>query len=67
MNNKESTTSRTASDSKPINKKKWLALTAVGAALLLIPRRSSRQNSHLAIDNTNNISNNKANNKNPDE
>lgn len=25
------------------NKKKWLTLTAVGVALLLIPRRSSRQ------------------------
>ena len=27
------------------NKKKWLTLSLVGAALLLIPRRSSRQDS----------------------
>ena len=30
-------------DSKMNSKKKWLALTAVGVALLLIPRRSSRK------------------------
>ena len=34
-------------NSKSINKKKWLALTAVGAALLLIPRRSSRKASYV--------------------
>ena len=33
-------------NSKSTNKKKWLALTAVGAALLLIPRRSSRKASY---------------------
>ncbi len=38
------------SNNKQVNKKKWLALTAVGVALLLIPRRSSRQDADVGID-----------------
>lgn len=34
-----------SNDNPAGNKKKWLTLTAVGIALLLIPRRSSHQNS----------------------
>lgn len=30
-------------ESRKDSKKKWLALTAVGVALLLVPRRSSRK------------------------
>lgn len=37
---------KTKSPSGQGNKKKWLTLGLVGAALLLIPRRSSRQDSH---------------------
>ena len=76
MNNKQRNTSRTASDNKPTLKKKWLALTAVGIALLLIPRRSSRKDSsfdaaadaadsvsdHTAKNTRNTSNNHKANN-----
>ncbi|MBP2280208.1 hypothetical protein H4W00_001021 [Psychrobacter sp. PL19] len=31
------------SSSKKVNKKRWFVLGAVGTALLLIPRRSSKQ------------------------
>ncbi len=44
---------------KAINKKKWLALTAVGAALLLIPRRSSRQASYVDTNANSTAGNNK--------
>ena len=54
MNNKQRKTSRTASDDKPTLKKKWLALTAVGIALLLIPRRSSRKDSQVNSHASNN-------------
>ncbi len=40
-------------DSKTNSKKKWLALTAVGVALLLIPRRSSRKASGHQIEQVN--------------
>ena len=68
MNNKQRKTSRTASDDKSIPKKKWLALTAVGVALLLIPRRSSHRDNSLGSNNaakkTDNTSNNhKVNNQ----
>ncbi len=67
MNDRQRNTSRTASDNKPTLKKKWLALTAVGIALLLIPRRSSRQDSPLGTansvnDNTAKSTGNKSNN-----
>ncbi|MBU5618034.1 hypothetical protein KPY62_13230 [Psychrobacter sp. TAE2020] len=46
------------SNNKP-SKKKWLALTAVGVALLLIPRRSSYQPAQRpSVDNHNNDSRN---------
>ena len=45
------------------NKKKWLPLTAVGAALLLIPRRSSRKDVNNHNDSNNDyMSNNKLTN-----
>ncbi len=34
-----------------MNKKKWFTLSVVGAALLLIPRRSSRQTLPVTQDN----------------
>ena len=49
-----------------MNKKKWLTLTVVGVALLLIPRRSSRKDINNNSDNGNNddMSNNKPTNTN---
>ena len=68
MTNRQRKTNPTASDHKSIPKKKWLALTAVGVALLLIPRRSSRRDNSLGSNNaaekTENTSNNhKVNNE----
>lgn len=67
MTNKQRKTNLTVSDNKSISKKKWLALTAVSVALLLIPRRSSRQDSPLGTansvnDNTAKSTGNKSNN-----
>ncbi len=68
MTNKQRKTNPTTSDNKSIRKKKWLALTTVGVALLLIPRRSSRRDNSLdgynAAKKTDNTSNNhKVNNQ----
>lgn len=38
--------SKRSNKNSPLNKKKWLTLGLVGAALLLIPRRSSRDTKH---------------------
>ncbi|MDN5565155.1 MAG: hypothetical protein L0G25_00025 [Psychrobacter sp.] len=55
-------------DDKPVHKKKWLALTAVGIALLLIPRRSSRKaSSQQACGHQSEQVNSHASNDNKDE
>lgn len=54
MTNKQRKTNLTVSDNKSISKKKWLALTAVSVALLLIPRRSSRKDSQVNSHASNN-------------
>lgn len=43
-----------------MTKKKWFTLSLVGAALLLIPRRSSRQTLPVAQDNLPPINENKS-------
>ena len=55
-------------DDKPMPKKKWLTLTAVGIALLLIPRRSSRKaSSQQACGHQSEQVNSHAGNDNKDE
>lgn len=58
MSNSSDKHSSKNSNSKP-SKKKWLALTVVGVALLLIPRRSSYQPAQRpSVDNDNDDSRN---------
>ncbi|WP_352339032.1 hypothetical protein [Psychrobacter sp. 16-MNA-CIBAN-0192] len=53
--------SNTKSSNNKSNKRTWLTLSLVGAALLLIPRRSSRQDSASINMDTNNVDTNNTN------
>ena len=53
--------------SKTNSKKKWLALTAVGVALLLIPRRSSRKASGDQSEQVNSDAGNNNKDDNPNQ
>lgn len=46
MRDRLMTTDNNKNSNQPSNKKKWLALMSVGLALLLLPRRSSRKDTH---------------------